>query len=106
MALWSGDSIQARRLRGAILNPRVRDSVLRLVADSSTRPELSSAIHLLQGDEDAAIAALERAVASPDFERIYLPHSLAVLGPERVARPRTQAAIQRFFARLREQYGS
>jgi eukaryotic-like serine/threonine-protein kinase len=104
MAAWSGDSVQARRLRGAILDPRVRDSVLRIVADSSTRPELASAIHLLHGDEDAAITALERAVESPDFERIYLPHSLAVLGPERVPRPRIQAAIERFYARLREQY--
>ena len=105
MAAWTGDSVQARRLRGAILDPRIRDSVLRLVADSSTRPELASAIHLRRGDEEAAIVALERAVESPDFERIYLPHSLAVLGPELVARPRTQAAIERFFQRLRGQYG-
>jgi serine/threonine-protein kinase len=105
MAAWNGDSVQAWRLRGAILDPRIRDSVLRLVADSSTRPELASAIHLRGGDEEAAIVALERAVEGPDFERIYLPHSLAVLGPELVARPRTQAAIERFFQRLREQYG-
>ena len=105
MAAWNGDSVQARRLRGAILDPRIRDSVLQVVADSSTRPELASAIHLRGGDEEAAIVALERAVESPDFERIYLPHSLAVLGPELVARPRTQAAIERFFQRLREQYG-
>ncbi len=101
----AGDSARGRRVREDIRNPATRDAALLAMADTATRPELAVAIYRLRGDHDAAIAALERVVAGPEFEGIYLPHVLAALGPELVARPRTQAAIARFFERLRARYG-
>jgi hypothetical protein len=101
----TGDSALGGRVREDIRNPASRDAALQAMADTATRPEQAAAIYRLRGDDDAAIAAFERVVAGADFEGIYLPHVVAVLGPELVARPRTQAAIERFFERLRERYG-
>ncbi len=104
------DSAAGRRLNAGLRDPSTRSATLRALAagDSThdfavvTRPaETSIAARRALGDDDGAVAAFERAVDGPPYERIYISHALAVLGPELSARPRVQAAKQRFLARLR-----
>ena len=104
------DSAVGRRLDSALRDPSTRSATLRALAagDSTpdfaavTRPaETSVAAWRALGDGDGVVAAFERAVDGPAYERIYISHALAVLGPELSARPRVQAATQRFLARLR-----
>jgi tetratricopeptide (TPR) repeat protein len=102
----SGDSAGGNRLADIIRDPVIRPTALpRIADDSRARAELTMAIHRVFGDDDAAVAAFERAVDGPDFELVYLAHLLAVLGPDLSAQERVRAAIERHAARLREHYG-
>jgi tetratricopeptide (TPR) repeat protein len=104
------DSATGSRLDARIRNPATRAATLRALGTHQTSsefavvsviPEINIAAYRAQGDDDGAIDALERAVDGPAYERIYVSHVHAVLGPELSARPRTQAALQRFLGRLR-----
>jgi serine/threonine-protein kinase len=101
---WTGDSVEARRVAAAIRDPGRREPVLRAIADTA-RSAIRTAVYRTFGDDEEAIMAFTRAVERPDFEVIYVPHSLALFGPELRADPRVMAAIERFDQRLREKYG-
>jgi len=96
------DSAVADRVRRGTLNPAERGATLHALADSVRTPDISIAAYRSVGENDAAIAVFERAVDSPLWERLYVGHTLALLGPELSSSPRTQAAIQRFIARHHE----
>jgi serine/threonine-protein kinase len=106
------DTSAGRRLERALRDSSTRTATLRALTDSSrspelapmqTFPEIAIAAHRALGDDVAAIAAFERAVdVGATIERVYLTHALAVLGPDLTAKPRMQAAIQRYIGRLRE----
>ncbi|HEX6053185.1 MAG TPA: tetratricopeptide repeat protein, partial [Gemmatimonadaceae bacterium] len=104
------DSAVGRRLEAGLRDAASRSATLRALGERGersefaavTRPaETSIAAWRALGDDDAAVAAFERAVDGPAYELIYISHALAVLGPELTARPRVQAAKQRFLTRLR-----
>ncbi|HEX9562893.1 MAG TPA: protein kinase [Gemmatimonadaceae bacterium] len=101
---WGADSSEAARVTSGIRDPASRRATLLGIADTSTAPEFAAAAYRALGMDSAAVTGLERVVNGPSFERIYLSHVLSILGPELSALPRTQAAVQRLFARLRERY--
>ena len=106
------DTIAGRGLEMGLRDASTRTATLRALTDSSrspelapmqTFPEIAIAAHRALGDDEAAIAAFERAVdVGTTLERIYLTHALVVLGPDLTRSPRVQGAIQRYIGRLRE----
>ena len=104
------DSAAGRRLAAEVRDASTRASTLRAIAELDQRPEIVAVNHQPEntmaayralGDNDGAIAAFERTVDGPRYEAIYPGQVLAVLGPELSARPRVQAAMQRFVGRRR-----
>ncbi len=95
------DSAAGRRARGGLRDSTTRAATLRWLAETPMLPDVAIAAYRALGEDEAAITAFERAVDGPAYERIYLGHVLAILGPELSARPGTQAAIQRYIGRLR-----
>jgi len=103
------DSAASRRLEIALRDSATRTNALRSLAEGTLPnavaltavPEVRIAAYRSLGDDEGAIRAFEQAVDGPLYERIYINHVRAILGPELSARPRAQAATQRFVARLR-----
>jgi tetratricopeptide (TPR) repeat protein len=104
VASETGSGAEGERARDGIRDPSQRLETLRAIA-AADRIEFLVASALMQGDEEGAVVALERAVEGPRFESIYMAHVLAILGPEVAAQPRVRAAVDRWGARLRERYG-
>ena len=94
-----------RRFGQSLQDPTRRDAALRAMADTAQRPELAVASSRALGDDAAAIAGFQRGVEGAQFQSIYMPHILALFGPRLASDPRVQAAMQRFYTRLRATYG-
>jgi serine/threonine-protein kinase len=97
-----GDTAAGTRITAGIRDSSTRRATVLALSDTVRVPDIAIALHRSRGDDDAAIAVFEKAVDGPLYERLYLGHSRALLGPELCARPRTEAAIERFITRLRE----
>jgi eukaryotic-like serine/threonine-protein kinase len=102
VGLGPPDSATGERIRRSILDPATRSRMLHTLAETNRIPDLSIAAYRGVGDNDSAIAVFERAVDGPLWDRLYVGHSVALLGPELSADPRIRAAITRYLARHRE----
>jgi TolB-like protein/Flp pilus assembly protein TadD len=96
------DSATSDRVRRSVLDPSDRGAALHALAERTRTPDISIAAYRSVSDHDAAIAAFERAVDGTLWDRIYIGHTRALLGPELSSTPRMQAAIQRYIARHHE----
>jgi eukaryotic-like serine/threonine-protein kinase len=96
------DSATADRVRRGVLDSSDRGATLHAFADSVRTPDISIAAYRSLGENDGALTVFERAVDGPLWDRLYLGHTLALLGPELSASPRMKAAIQRYIARHHE----
>jgi TolB-like protein/Tfp pilus assembly protein PilF len=94
----------AQRVREGIQDPARRVATLSAIA-ATGRPEWSVALRRMQGDNAAAVAALERVVDGPKFLTFDVLHMTALLGPRLSASAPVRQAIARWEARLRELYG-
>lgn len=103
------DSTVGQRIEAGIRDASTRAATLRAIVDKTfpgaaalvAIPEVLISAHRALGDDAGAITALERSVADPSYERMYINHVMAVLGPELSSRPRSQVATQRLVERLR-----
>ena len=104
LAVYFGaDPAEAESIRGRILDPSTRRTTARALSDRARIPDIAIAAWLSEGNDSAAIAALEQAVDGALFDRIYLGQTVSLLGPALTSHPRVQSAIKRYIQRLRRE---
>jgi TolB-like protein/Tfp pilus assembly protein PilF len=86
---------EARQLAGPTQDPALRRESLIALAESTVRGELAIAIYRGLGEEELALAALERVTSDSLAVAQYLPSIFMTLGPELAQHPRAQAALVR-----------
>ena len=97
--LTPGDTNQVRALGAGLRDPVTRRTTLETIGETARTPDVAVAAYRALGDADRALAALERAVDGPDAIYVYVPHVLAMLGPELRTHPRAVAALDRLLGR-------
>jgi hypothetical protein len=99
LGLTPDDTAQVRALGAGLRDPATRRTTFERIGETARTPDIAVMAFRALGDEERALAVLERAVDGPDAVYIYVPQLLAMLGPDLGAHPRAVAALDRLLGR-------